>query len=111
MEKGQGKAHKLTLDLTGLGFKVAPKSYGYIVVGDCMNGAGINNGDIIIFDPRPHQSGDIVVAVVNDQPMLKRYFVENGQYLLRHENPEYSDIVTTADLEVRGVAIGLIRRF
>lgn len=100
-----------SLNLTALGFKVSPKSYALIVNGDCMTGAGINNGDILIFDPRPHKSGDVVAAVVNGQEMLKRYVVENGKHWLRPENPKYPDIETTENVEVRGVAVGLIRKF
>jgi repressor LexA len=64
------------------------------VQGDSMIGAGINSGDIAICKENNEAiSGQIVVALVNnDETTLKYYFRENERVLLRAANPEYKDI-------------------
>jgi repressor LexA len=75
------------------------------VHGDSMTGAGIHDGDIAIVrtDPTP-SSGEIVVALIDEEVTLKRFIKKNGRIILRPENENYRDIVLTEN-EGRSVSI------
>jgi DNA polymerase V len=76
------------------------------VSGDSMTGAGINSGDILIVDRAvSHQSGQIIIAVLNDESFVKRLRVAEGQTWLDSENPAYQPIGIEPDddFEVFGV--------
>lgn len=73
-----------------------------------MVGAGINDGDVVIIEKRPHRSRNIVAALVDGRVTLKRYIEEEGRQLLRAENKQYRDIVLGEESRVQGVAIAVI---
>ncbi len=76
------------------------------VSGDSMPGAGINSGDILIVDRAvSHHSGQIIIAVLNDESLVKRLRVAEGQTWLDSENPAYQTIGIEPDddFEVFGV--------
>ena len=75
-----------------------------------MSDAGIYDGDVVVLERREPRERDIVVALVDQQVTLKRYVIVDGQPLLQAENAEHADVVPRGDLEVQGVAVGLIRR-
>ncbi len=63
------------------------------VTGSSMEGAGISDGDRVLVEKgREPQSGDVVIAVLEDQFTLKRLMIERGRVWLHAENPEYPDI-------------------
>ena len=81
------------------------------VSGDSMTGAGINSGDILIVDREvSHQSGQIIIAVLNDESFVKRLRVAEGQPWLDSENPAYQSIGIEPDddFEVFGVVTFII---
>lgn len=82
------------------------------VRGDSMVGAGILPGDIAIVRKQPTaESGDIVVAMVEDEATLKRLVVRQGYMELRAENPNYPPIpVSSKELTILGKVIE-IRRY
>jgi repressor LexA len=80
------------------------------VRGDSMINAQIADGDLVIVQKKQAREGDIVAALIDGEVTLKRYVVVNRQPRLKAENPEYPDLVPTADLQIQGVMIGLIRR-
>ncbi len=58
-----------------------------------MIGAGILPGDLVIVKQQPSaQSGDIVVALVEDEATVKRFGVRGNRIELRPENPNYETI-------------------
>lgn len=85
------------------------------VSGDSMKGAGIFDGDVVIVNPQPTaRSGDIVVALLDDEATVKKYVREKGRVVLRPENVEYDDIIVdrrSDDARVLGKVVGLMRRF
>jgi len=90
------------------------ESFALRVSGDSMKGAGIFDGDVVIVNPDPAaKSGDIVVALLDDEATVKRYVREKGRVVLRPENVEYDDIVIDkrSDARVLGKVVGLMRRF
>ncbi|MCL4236276.1 MAG: transcriptional repressor LexA [Deltaproteobacteria bacterium] len=71
------------------------------VRGESMTGAGIRPGDIAVVRRQERaDSGDIVVALVEDEATVKRLRVRSGRVELLPENPEFAPIRLAAD-EVR----------
>jgi repressor LexA len=83
----------------------------YVVEGNCMESAGINNGDVVFVDPREARHRDVVVALVDGRSMLKRYLVENGVVCLRPDDRSSADIIPQQELVIYGVVVGLMRHF
>lgn len=84
------------------------------VNGDSMKGAGIMDGDVVIVNPQPDaRSGDIVVALLEDEATVKTYVTSKGKVMLKPENPDYEDILLSGrdDVRVLGKVVGLMRRF
>jgi len=86
------------------------------VSGDSMIDAGINDGDIavVIRNPTP-QSGEIVVALIEDEVTLKRFVKRSGKVFLKPENDRYSDINLTDlghdRISILGTVKSIVRRF
>ena len=81
------------------------------VAGDSMTGAGINNNDILIVDRSVAPiSGKIVIAVISGELTVKRLIKTEASCRLVAENPDYSDIEITEEmeLEIWGVATNAI---
>lgn len=85
--------------------------FGLRVRGDSMIDAHIMDGDIVIIRRQVTcQNGDIVAAVLDGEATLKRFFRRSDHVLLKPENPTLKPI-RTSSVEIRGVMVGLIRRF
>lgn len=81
------------------------------VSGDSMMGAGILNHDRIIAKKQDFaQNGDIVVAMIEDEATVKRFYLENGFVKLQPENDKYEPIYTK-DMNILGKVIGVLRMF
>lgn len=91
-----------------------PNVFGLYVRGDSMRDAALYDGDLLFVDPsKEPQNGEIIVALVNGEPTVKRYYRENGTVTLKPENKKYEPIVVdtyTDQFRVVGTVIGLIRR-
>lgn len=87
-------------------------SYLMRVDGHSMNGAGINDGDLIVVSraekPRP---GHIVVALVHGDRTLKRLRRLGDRLWLVPEAEGYSRIIVDENVEIWGVVVGLARRY
>lgn len=82
------------------------------VKGDSMVDAGILDGDTVVVERRPTAtSGEIVVAIVDDDFTLKRLAREKGRLVLRPENKAYPVIRPDGNLEIFGVVTGLFRKY
>ncbi len=81
------------------------------VSGDSMVDAGIFDKDKIIAQKQDYaQNGDIVVALIEDEATVKRFFVEEGRVRLQPENENYAPIYTE-QLDILGKVIGVLRMF
>ncbi len=81
------------------------------VKGDSMIKCGILSGDIIIAEKSPvANNGDIVVALLEDEATVKRFYKENGHFRLQPENDEYAPIISD-EVIVLGKVVSLIRYF
>lgn len=84
---------------------------GLRVRGESMIEAHILDGDIAVIRLQPTcRDGDIVAAVVDGEATLKRFFRKKDHILLQPENRRMEPIRVT-EVEIRGVMVGLIRRF
>lgn len=82
------------------------------VKGDSMIDAGIHDGDIVVVErTKAAQSGDFVVAIVDDEFTLKELATEKGKFVLKPHNPAYPVIRPQGQLEIYGVVTGLVRRY
>lgn len=83
------------------------------VQGDSMQGAEIFDGDILVVDrsitPR---HGHVVVAFLNGERLVKRFFRRGGRVALIAENPAYPaiDLQDGAELVIWGVVVGKFKR-
>lgn len=85
------------------------------VTGDSMIDAHIQEGDLALVRPQATaENGDIVVALVNGEATLKRFFQEKGKIRLQPENPTMEPIIVRPgkdDVSIIGKVTGLYRRF
>lgn len=82
--------------------KIRPK-VSVDVMGDSMEGAGIIDGDVLTVKLRtiPYD-GDIVVASIDNEPLVKAYFIDDeGEHWLVPFNEKYKPIHLTEDMDVR----------
>ena len=81
------------------------------VMGESMIEAGILNGDIVIVQ-KEHvaQNGDIVVALVDEEATVKRFFKENGTFRLQPENKNMEPIYTN-EVYILGKVQAVIRYY
>ena len=82
------------------------------VNGESMVEAGILDGDVIVVDPtRRPRKGDVVVAMVEDEATVKRFYPEGARIRLEPANSAMQPIVAPADtVSIQGVVIALQRR-
>lgn len=81
------------------------------VKGDSMIKCGILSGDIIIAEKTPvADNGDIVVALIEDEATVKRFYKEEGHFRLQPENDDYAPIILD-EVIVLGKVISLLRYF
>ena len=79
------------------------------VRGESMINAGILDGDIIVARRESTvENGEIVVAMVEDEATVKRFFKENGHYRLQPEN-ETMDPIIVESCTILGKVIACLR--
>ena len=89
----------------------ADRHFGLIVKGDSMIEAHIVEGDIaVIRRQETCRDGDIVAAAIDGEATLKRFFRHKDYVLLKPENARLKPL-RVRDVEIRGVLVGLLRRF
>jgi len=86
------------------------------VRGRSMINDAILEGDFLfVRQQKDAKNGDIVVAVVEDEVTVKRFYREHGKVRLQPANDTMTPIqvseVDQKDLSIVGIAIGLSRRF
>lgn len=81
------------------------------VRGESMIEAGIMDGDYVVVRKQPTAyNGDIVVAMIEDDATVKRFFRENGHFRLQPENPTMAPIIVP-EVTILGKVISLYRIF
>lgn len=81
------------------------------VSGDSMINAGIHDGDYVIAEKQNYaENAQIVIALIEDEATVKRFYKEENNIRLQPENPAYEPIISE-NVKVLGKVIGLYRRF
>jgi len=77
--------------------------------GDSMIEAGIMHGDYVVVEKKNYaDNGEIVVALIDDEATVKKYYVEDGNIRLQPCNPTMRPIVVK-DATVLGKVISVLR--
>lgn len=86
--------------------------YALRVRGDSMVDDGIRDGDIVLVERRQAaRNGETVVAILEgEEATLKRFYREPTGIRLQPANSSMEPIIVS-EVEVRGVVIGVVRRF
>lgn len=91
-----------------------PRSYVLRVRGDSMIEAHICDGDFVLIEPRQEaRNGEVVVAYIDGDVTLKRFYKRDGYIELVPENSDLASILVTpdmGDIRVLGKLAGVIRR-
>lgn len=89
-----------------------PEDYFALTVrGESMVRAGILPGDIVVVHRQPQaHSGEIVVALLEDEATVKTLSLQKGAVWLLPENPDYDPIDGTC-AQILGKVVGLVRRY
>jgi repressor LexA len=86
-------------------------SYLLQVEGDSMEGAGIQNGDMVVFErTTDYTPGNIVVALTEDGYTLKYLRKKGDRYYLEAANEKYPDIYPREG-EIIGVVTSTFRKY
>lgn len=94
-----------------VGIRATSSIYLFRASGDSMRGAGVFDGDVLVVDKaRQAQPGDVVLAVVGPEFLVKRLVVDAGRVSLIAENPAFPPIHFGDDeqLEVWGVCVWVL---
>lgn len=97
---------KLPISLFGSGDFFILKAYG-----DSMIEAGIDDGDLVLIrQQNSAEEGQIVVALVEDEATLKRYYPEPKQHRIRlHPENSQMDDIYVDNCEIQGIAVKVLK--
>ena len=69
-------------------------------------------GDLVLVEKASGaNNGEIVVALLEDEATVKRFFRSGGRIELRSDNPEYDHIIPQDDFQILGRVTALMRRY
>lgn len=91
----------------------SPNHYVLRVTGDSMIDEGIHDGDLVVVLRREEaKPGEMVVALIDGDATLKRFYPEGETVRLQPANPNMEALHVPAELvKVQGVVVGLMRKF
>lgn len=85
--------------------------FGLTVHGESMRDAGIRDGDILVVRQCPAaEEGEIVVAMIEGEATVKRFFREKDRVRLQPENPDFQPIYAR-DVQIEGKVVALYRYY
>jgi repressor LexA len=87
--------------------------YALTVSGESMIEDGILDGDLIIIkEQKTANNGQTVVAVIDNEATVKRYYEKNKNIELHPANSSMSPIiVNNGDFNIKGILVGLYRSY
>lgn len=81
-----------------------------VVKGESMIEAGILDGDYVVVKQQSHaNNGDIVVALIEDEATVKRFYREKDHIRLQPEN-SFMEPILVKDVSILGRVTGVFRR-
>jgi repressor LexA len=94
------------------GGKPMSNCYALEVRGDSMIEDCILDGDLIVVEQKKiARNGEIVVACVEGEVTLKRFFQERDHIRLQPANSSMEPIIVRGEMEILGILVGLFRRY
>lgn len=79
--------------------------------GDSMIDIGIKDGDLVVIrQQNVAHDGEIVVAMVNGETTLKRFYKNKGKVVLHPENKTMADIIVD-NCDIQGVLVSCIKMY
>src|SRR5699024_2888531 len=80
------------------------------IKGDSMINVGIFDGDyVIVKEQTSAQNGDIIVALLEDEATVKRFYREKDYVRLQPENDFMSPMIVR-DIKILGKVVGVFRK-
>ena len=79
--------------------------------GDSMINVGIQDGDfVIVRQQETAEEGQIIVALINDEATLKRYYIDKSKKKIRlHPENESMEDMFFKNISIQGVAVKVIK--
>lgn len=82
------------------------------VKGDSMTGAGIMPNDLVLVRKQSvAQTGETIVALINDEATVKNLGRRGNDYYLEPANPSYPPVKVDSNVSIVGKVISVVRRF
>jgi len=96
-------------------FKARGYSYGDLfalnVKGESMTEIGILDGDIVVAKQTSYAyDGEIVVAMIDEEATVKRFYKKDGRFMLKAENKNFPPIIAD-EVTILGKVISCIRSY
>lgn len=93
-------------------FSISDEIFALRVKGDSMRDAGILDGDLALVRKQPiARDGDIVVALIDNEATIKRFYRERDRIKLEPANKNYKNIYADKDFRIIGKVISTIRKY
>ncbi len=110
-EETENCLETIAVDRAMFGISRGSRLFALKVKGESMRGREIRDGDWVVADAdaRPVQ-GDVVVALIDGENVLKTFSIKDGSCFLKAENPEFPDLVPLDEMTIQGVVKALFRR-
>ncbi|MEK7483893.1 MAG: transcriptional repressor LexA [Planctomycetota bacterium] len=110
MEAIQNASETISIDFHIFG----TATFALKIEGESMRGAGILDRDIVIVKQQNQaEHSDIIVAILDSEATVKRFYSKGKVKKLQPENPNFKEILITPEksFQVLGKVIGLVRKF
>jgi repressor LexA len=102
----------VTVDLSLFSLRSTQHLFALIVKGESMVNAHILDGDTLLVRTQSSaQNGEIVVALVDGEATVKRFFLEKNRVRLQPENSTMKPIyLERGEFQIIGKAVGVMRK-
>jgi repressor LexA len=100
------------IDVPQAMLKTGGKHFALEVVGDSMVNEGILEGDIVVIRQKDSaDNGQIVVAMIDNEATIKRFYKKRSGIELHSANEKYAPILVKSDqnFHIEGIFCGLLR--
>lgn len=108
----ENREGEVLVDLSVFSIRSGKNLFALKVTGESMVNAHIMDGDTLLVRAQAvAQNNDIVVALVDGEATVKRFFVEKGRVRLQPENSSMKPLfVERGEFRIIGKAVGVLRR-
>ncbi len=108
----ENREGEVLVDLSLFSLRNGSNLFALKVRGDSMVKAHIMDGDTLLVRAQAFaQNNDIVVALVDDEATVKRFFAEKGRVRLQPENSTMKPLfVERGEFRILGKAVGVLRK-